>query len=124
MTLIEMSVAILVLLMFVGLLMVGARAWMRGSDRAACLLNIRQVQQSIRGYANVNGLRAGDPLVPPDEPQRTIIGPGNFMEKMPSCPGEGFYSFSGAVVPETGVLFMTCSLSETSKHEPEGYESW
>ena len=124
MTLIEMSVAILVLLMFVGLLLVGAKAWKRGSDRAACLMNIRQVQQAVRGYANSNGLEVGDSLVPPDKPHETVIGPGNFLERMPNCPAGGLYSFNGAVVPPVGELFMTCSQAETEGHEPDDYGTW
>ena len=121
---IEMSVAILVLLMFVGLLLIGARAWKRGSDRATCLMNIRQVQQSLRGYVNSNGLEAGDSLAPADMPHKSVIGPGKFVEVMPHCPGGGLYGFSGAVVPPVGELFMTCSLAGSADHEPDEFDSW
>ena len=124
MTLIEMTVAIMVLLMFVGLLLIAAKAWKRGSDRAACLMNIRNVQQALRGYANTNELEVGASLVPPDAPHESVIGPGNFVAVMPHCPADGLYGFSGAVVPPVGTLFMTCSLSGSANHEPDDFGSW
>ena len=124
MTLIELSVAILVLLMFVGLLLVVARAWKRGSDRAACLMNIRQVQLSLRGFTNSNGMSVGDPLFPPANPELSVIGPDNFVQLMPRCPSGGLYSFSGPVVPPIGTLFMTCSLAGSDGHEPEDFDTW
>lgn len=124
MTLIEMTVAIIVLLAFLTMTFIGVRAWKRGSDRAACLMNIRHVQQALRGHANMNGLVAGDPLVPPDEPERTVIGPNTFIPSMPRCPGRGMYRFSGPLVPPIGELFMTCSLGDDDGHRPEEFGSW
>lgn len=54
MTLLELTVVILVLLSLIAILFIGARAWKKGSDRAGCILNIRNVQQAVRGYANMN----------------------------------------------------------------------
>ena len=55
MTLIELTVVILVLLSLISILFVGARAWKKGSDRAGCIMNIRNVQQGVRSFQNING---------------------------------------------------------------------
>ena len=41
MTLLELTVVILVLLSLISILFIGARAWKKGSDRAASILTIR-----------------------------------------------------------------------------------
>ena len=60
MTLLELTVVILVLLSLISILFIGARAWKRGSDRAASILQIRNVQQAVRSYSNMNGKNPGD----------------------------------------------------------------
>ena len=54
MTLLELTVVILVLLSLISILFIGARAWKKGSDRSANILNIRNVQQAVRGHGNLN----------------------------------------------------------------------
>ena len=34
------------------ILFIGARAWKQGSDRAACILTQRNIQQAVRSYKN------------------------------------------------------------------------
>ena len=63
MTLLELTVVILVLLSLISILFIGARAWKKGSDRAANILNIRNVQQAVRGHGNMNGILQGT-LIP------------------------------------------------------------
>ena len=50
MTLLELTVVILVLLSLISILFIGARAWKKGSDRSANIMNIRNVQQAVRGH--------------------------------------------------------------------------
>ena len=50
MTLLELTVVILVLLTLISILFIGARAWKKGSDRAANILNVRNCQQAMRGH--------------------------------------------------------------------------
>ncbi|NQX00689.1 prepilin-type N-terminal cleavage/methylation domain-containing protein [bacterium] len=59
MTLLELTVVILVLLSLISILFVGARAWKKGSDRSANILNIRNSQQAMRGHQNMNELAVG-----------------------------------------------------------------
>jgi prepilin-type N-terminal cleavage/methylation domain-containing protein len=53
MTLLELTVVILVLLSLISILFVGARAWKKGSDRSANLMNLRNTQQAMRGAQNM-----------------------------------------------------------------------
>ena len=82
MTLIELTVVILVLLSLISILFVGARAWKRGSDRAGCIMNIRNVQQGMRSYVNMNNLD-GTGTVPDILVIAEIIGPDKFVEVAP-----------------------------------------
>ncbi len=96
-------------------LFVGARAWRNGSDRAGCIMNIRNVQQAIRAHQNMNSLEIGTPIKWDD-----IIGPGKFIENTPQCSEGGTYTFV-KTIPEIGVLACTCSHAE---HQPPNHEEW
>jgi type II secretory pathway pseudopilin PulG len=66
MTLLELTVVILVLLSLISILFVGARAWKKGSDRAANIMNIRNCQQAMRGHQNMKGLEIAAPFLQAD----------------------------------------------------------
>ena len=121
MTLIELTVVILVLLSLISILFVGARAWKRGSDRAGCIMNIRNVQQGMRSYQNMNGYSAGDTVA---GALREIVGQGKFVESSPTCPSNGTYSYMDDDLPLAGSLYMTCSLAATEKHVPSDFADW
>jgi prepilin-type N-terminal cleavage/methylation domain-containing protein len=112
MTLLELTVVILVLLSLISILFIGARAWKEGSDKAGCIMNIRNVQQAVRSYQNMNAQNAGATLA-----STAITGAGNFLEVAPVCPGAGTYTYKSAI-PEVGTLYVTCGLSSTKGHEP------
>ena len=127
MTLLELSVVIVVVLLFLGMTFIGVKGWKRGADRAGCVLNIRHMQQAVRGYSTSNSLFPGDdtaamssPAVLADE----IVGPGKFIPQSPSCPGRGVYSFGGNVIPQIGSLYMSCSLEASDGHAPQEFDSW
>lgn len=109
MTLLELTVVILVLLSLISILFIGARAWKRGSDRAASILQIRNVQQAVRSFSNMNGKNPLD-LVP--ELRAEVFGAGNFIENDPTVAGHpagGGYTFaiaSPSYIPDIGVLYM------------------
>lgn len=126
MTLLELTVVILVLLSLISILFIGARAWKKGSDRSGCILNIRNMQQAIRSYGNMNNINpgtavAGITLTAGDT--NPIIGSGKFMENPPTCPGGGTYTLAAAV-PAVGIVAMTCSLSGTENHAPSNTGDW
>lgn len=95
-------------------LFVGARAWKKGSDRAACIMNTRNTQQAVRAYENMNGLKPGDPL-----PLSEIFGEDKFLREV-HCPLGGTYTFS-KTIPKVGKLACTCSHPE---HVPAEHEDW
>ena len=121
MTLIELTVVILVLLSLISILFVGARAWKRGSDRAGCIMNIRNVQQGMRSFQNMNGHSPGDTV---GGAQGEIIGTDKFVESQPACPGAGTYTIGGDNLPAVGTLYMTCSLAPTLNHQPVSNADW
>ena len=95
MTLIEITVVILVLLTLIAVLFIGANIYKKGADRAACILNIRNIQQAVRADQNLNNKDATDPIF------------GNIM---PSYMGETedatlFYFETDLVCPDDGTLY-------------------
>ncbi len=101
MTLLELTVVILVLLSLISILFIGARAWKKGSDRAANILNIRNVQQAVRAHANVRALNIGDALL-----NGEIVGTGKYLNSV-NPPTTGIAYGYLAVVPAIGTLYLT-----------------
>ena len=81
----------------------GGFKWKSGSDRAACILQTRNVQQGVRSYCGMNGLNPGDAF-----DRSAIIGPGKLLESEPLCPAGGTYTWS-PVHPAIGTLAIRCS---------------
>jgi prepilin-type N-terminal cleavage/methylation domain-containing protein len=126
MTLLELTVVILVLLSLISILFIGARAWKKGSDKAGCIMNIRNVQQAVRSYQNMNAKNVADTYtVGSTSSAGDIVGPGAFVEVTPTCPGAGAYTIVSAI-PEVGTLAMTCSLTATADggHVPSSILGW
>lgn len=117
MTLLELTVVILVLLSLISILFIGARAWKKGSDRAGCIMNIRNVQQAVRGHQNMTNLSTGDTLA-----STALIGANGYLGNTPTCPGGGTYTYTGTV-PALGSLYTTCSLAGTLDHAPSNVTS-
>lgn len=127
MTLLEISVIILVLFSFISILFIGVGAWKRGADRAACIMNIRQVQLAVRSYANTEGLDEGahtNELSPPVNLPAELIGADKFLPRHPLCPGNGIYTLDGNKIPPRGVLYMNCTLALSQDHVPNSFGSW
>lgn len=102
MTLLELTVVILVLLSLISILFVGARAWKKGSDRAANIMNIRNVQQAVRGQQNMRGLAVAALL-----PKESIVGEAGFLRE-PTPPDSGIV-YTGqylGTVPGPGILYL------------------
>lgn len=104
MTLLELTVVILVLLSLISILFIGARAWKKGSDRAANILNIRNVQQAVRGHENMRGLTAGVDALAPVDIFGTVAVPGYLKE--PKSPVSAITYTYGTVVPPVGTLYL------------------
>ncbi len=120
MTLIELTVVILVLLSLIAILFVGASAWKKGSDRAACIMNQRNVQQAVRGHQNMTGKNPGDTGLD----YAAIIGTNGYIQTTPSCPSGGTYPTSFTAYPALGSLAYACSLASSDQHAPNSTSGW
>ena len=107
MTLIEITVVILVLLTLIAVLFIGANIYKKGADRAACILNIRNIHQAVRADQNLNKKNTSDALV-----RTVIMGDSEaYIENEPTCPADGgAYGLVGTY-PLTGVVAATCTNS-------------
>jgi type II secretory pathway pseudopilin PulG len=119
MTLLEMTVVILVMLTLITILFIGAKAWRQGTDRTGCIISIRNAQNAVRSHQNLYNISNGAPINIANE----IMGPGNFVEYSPVCPGGGSYTLIDHI-PYPGELVMTCSLASSKSHEPEVSTDW
>ena len=120
MTLLELTVVILVLLSLIAILFIGARAWKRGSDRAGCLMNIRNMQQAMRGDQNMrNSAPGGTGLV-----AENIIGTAGYIANAPLCPTDKVTAYTIAApgnYPALGVIYAACAqATEAANHNPTG----
>ena len=110
MTLLELTVVILVLLSLISILFVGARAWKKGSDRSANILNIRNVQQAVRGHQNMNSLLDGAPLL------KGVIIPSYLKD--PAVPAASLTYTFGGNVPAIGILYLAVSGTDAADYAP------
>ncbi len=108
MTLLELTVVILVLLSLISILFIGARAWKKGSDRAANILNIRNVQQAVRAHSNIRGMNAGDALASTE-----IVGTGKYLNTV-SAPNTSITYTYGAAVPAVGTLYLIAAYADAT----------
>lgn len=92
--------------------------WQRQSNRAACIMNQRNIQQSVRSYQGMNGEDIGAPIN-----WSGIIGPGLFLEIRPTCPSHGTYTFS-THHPPVGTLAAECSHATELEHRPTSTAGW
>jgi len=100
-----------------GAVLIVLREWRKGSERAHCIMNIRNVQQVIRGHEGMHNMRTGDEI-----DWNYLFGPDGFMKK-PVCPSGGIYEFSKTIQP-IGVLGCKCSHSDSLRHEPDDFSNW
>ena len=146
MTLIELTVVILVLLSLISVLFIGARAWLRGSDRAAAAVLIRNAQNGVRSHSNIIGLDTppvgGTPLpytaaytaelgvAPARALNFEIYGDGKFVENgtnadgaEPDHPANGntFTTTAPDSIPPLTSLYMSSTL-EPEFFTPSGIQ--
>ena len=103
MTLLELTVVILVLLSLISILFVGARAWKKGSDRSANIMNIRNCQQAMRGHQNLYNLEEGTGAFTQTDLEDYLT--------MPTPPAAGLTYTPGTVVTAPGVLWLTVAAT-------------
>jgi hypothetical protein len=95
--------------------------WKRGSDRAACIINIRNVQQAVRGYSGMNNCQPTAEQMWKD----IFTGPRRFLDT-PKCPSGGTYTFHkpSNICAPPGFVFLTCSHAESLNHKPDHTADW
>jgi type II secretory pathway pseudopilin PulG len=126
MTLIELTVVIVVLLALIAVLFVGARAYLKGADKAACVLNQRNIQQAGRSWYNLNPQSAADVTI------GDLVGEGKFIENAPTCPPKtaaNVYAIAETFVRgcAPGVLATSCPDTEegvADYHTPADTANW
>lgn len=123
MTLIELTVVILVLLALIAVLFVGARAYMKASDKTACVMNQRNIQQACRAFFNLNPTASAVALT---DIITQDAGEEKFMGAAPTCPTDRTAAY---VLAETardtpvGTLFTSCPNTEDT-HTPDETGNW
>ena len=105
MTLLELTVVILVLLSLISILFIGATAWKKGSDRAANILNIRNVQQAVRAHSNVRGMNISDTLASSE-----IVGSGKYLNAV-TAPNTSISYAYGTTIPAIGTLYLIATYA-------------
>jgi hypothetical protein len=101
-TIIGYVTLIVAIVSIVPAMFVGARAWKMGSDRAACIMNQRQIEQVVRTYQDANGLSEGDPL---DLEKALTDATGAPLTT--TCPNGDALIISGTI-PDEGDPVVTC----------------
>jgi prepilin-type N-terminal cleavage/methylation domain-containing protein len=123
MTLLELTVVILVLLSLISILFIGARAWKRGSDRAGCILNLRNIQQAVRGEQNMKNHEYGGTNLRP----ANIIGDTGYITVPPVCPTNNL-PYNGVTIeryPIVDTLYATCpNIATFPEHVPTNLTGW
>lgn len=134
-TLLELTIVVLILLSLISILFIGASAWKRGGDRAACVLTLRNVQMAARCYQNLYGYGYGDRPYAEYGSQdiaKHLYQKGYIEKKLyeqatgvERCPAGGSYTCPVPdIFPQTGVLYMKCSLSASNEHKPVTHTDW
>jgi hypothetical protein len=100
------------------------RSWKNKSDRSACIINIRNVQQSMRGYLSCNQSKTLNELGP-EKIWNDILRSGSYL-RTPVCPAGGTYTFHTIqqINPPLGTVFCTCSHAKTLNHKPDHTADW
>lgn len=120
-TLIETTTVITLILALISVAIVGINAYMGGSNRARCILNIHAVQTAVRVHGNINEIPQGE-----NHPglKNEIIGEGRLIKTIPACPAAGIYTTLEDHMPIAGEPYIQCTLSDSSSHIPRDYTGW
>ncbi len=113
------SAQVPVMMTLTSTLFIGAQAYKNAADRAACILNIRNIHQAVRVNMNIEDLQVGDPIHWED-----IVGKGKFLETMPVCPLDGKRYILSKKYPPVGEAAAKCPNAQSKNHKPQSTEGW
>ena len=134
-TLIETTVVLAVLLTLLSVLFMATQSWKRGSDRAACIVTLRNIQVATRSYQNLYGYNpGGHPYTEygTQDIARHLMEKGSIESSLyqiaiggKACAGGGTYQRPHAdLFPLSGVLYANCSLATSANHAPTSASDW
>lgn len=127
MTLLEMTIVILVLLSLVGVTFINAHVWKKGADKSNNVLNIRNIQQSVRGHQNMLDLDPGNSSLDSAVLFLTPSNKDGYLPepKPPETTGITAYTYL-SVVPEYGRLYVSNLASMKPEYVPDSsiYSTW
>ena len=135
MTLIELTVVIIVLLTLISVLFFAGTAYIKASNRTACLTNQATFQKSMRGYATLNQLEAGVSTTVVDWSVLQTEGfIGDYVAM--TCPTEKTAYTPGTLNPATGTQVASCedptygvgadnaTPGDGENHAPKDLSNW
>lgn len=99
---------VLSIFMVFPMLFVGARAWKDGSDRAACIMNQRNITMQVQNYALQHQLQPGAPIQIED-----LLASDTDIDL--NCPSGGELILS-PTIPDDGVSAATCPNADEHGH--------
>jgi len=134
-TLIETTVVLAVLLTLLSVLFMATQSWKRSSDRAACIVTLRNLQVAVRSYQNLYGYNAGGRPYTEYGTQdiaRHLMEKGYIESRLyeiaiggKTCSGGGTFQRQNAdLFPLSGVLYANCSLASSANHAPTSTGDW
>jgi len=105
-TLIELTVVIIVLLTLISVMFFVGTAYIKASNRTACLVNQEHLQKAVRGYQSLNQLQEASDFKWSELKTDGYLGDALIME----CPVDSvkYVSSDDGLVPALGVRVAPC----------------
>lgn len=123
-TLIEITLVISLILGLIAVLVIGAQAYHKGTQKARCAMNVNTAQKAVRSYANLNEINPGEPYGTGLIAEDVLVGPGKVLEEKPMCDATAPYSgWDGTHVPIIGVVAIYCN-TYLIEHLPKDTSGW
>ena len=95
------------------------RRWRLTMESTDCILNIRNIQQTIRGYQGMRQWNTGDPI-----PWDNLFHEPGLETYMKECPSGGNYQLI-PTVPDSGVIAAKCPNPEHLRRlKDQGTSGW
>jgi type II secretory pathway pseudopilin PulG len=135
-TLVEMTIVISVSLSLISVVTTSARTWKRNSDRADCVVDLRNFQMAVRSYQNLYGYSegmfhvnvGGSTDITEQLLRRDLITRNQHHQAIgkETCSGGGTYSrIQPDRFPLQGRSYLNCSLSTApQQHSPDSSADW
>lgn len=135
MTLIELTVVIIVLLTLISVLFFAGTAYIKASNRTACVANQATIQKAVRGAQSLNQKDGGSAIA---DWTADIVTPGYIGATLPKCPTNDLDYTEPANYPIQGTRAAICpdgtyggaagdvfvKNADPELHIPSNYTNW